>query len=80
MIWVQLYQLSPVSAHTVALKAVIRKINIICSRYYALAFCSLQDVNCHAGQCPGYGAELYLHQVQLYRIGCLESGFVLVKV
>jgi len=62
------------------LKPILGKRTRHYSRFCAVAFCYVQNVNCHTSQCPWHDIKLHPHQVKLCQIGCIWSGFVLVKV
>lgn len=71
-------RLSLVDAHTVALTPVHGKITRHYSRYCAVAFCC--TLKCELSyRCPGHDHKLHPHRVNLYRIGCVGSGFVAAK-
>jgi len=48
------------------------------SRYCAVAFCYVHKCEL-SYMCPGHDMKLHPHRVELYRIGCVGSGLVLVK-
>jgi len=48
------------------------------SRYCAVAFCYVHKCEL-SYMCPGHDIQLHPHRVELYRIGCVGSGLVLMK-
>jgi len=79
LVGAQLCRLSPVDAHTVAVKPVMyEKIARHYSRYCAVEFCYVHKCKL-SYMCPGHDIKLHPHRVKLYRIGCVGSGLVLAK-
>jgi len=73
----QSYRLSTADTHNVALQPIHGKIIQHYSQYSG-AFCCVQK--CELSYIyPEHNAKLHPHQVKLYRIGCVESGLVLVE-
>jgi len=65
MVRAQLYQLSTVDSHTVALQAIHGKISRPYSRYCAVAFCYVHK--CEMSYIfSGHDVELHPHRVKLY--------------
>jgi len=77
----QLCRLSPVDAHTVALKPIHGKITRHYSRYCTVEFCYVHKCELYHIMfwSSGHDVKLHPHRVKLYRIGCVGSGLVLAK-
>jgi len=74
LVGAQLCGLSPVDAHTVALKIVHAKMTRHYSRYCAAAFCYVHK--CELSYlCPVHDVKRHPNRVKFDIIGCVGSGF-----